>query len=721
MANFIYNNKLFSRNEISLSNKGNLDVFQFGNLIFNDNVLIDEAYWRSMSAGATYLDLYPYLHIREGQVVGNNIEYNDLGKFMVKDIKYDGYDKNTISITSVGRVSTMENRKKLLSKEYGKKFYYYNNFDDKETIKDFDLVVPEIWGISNSQLICGITNNMMDYVDQHPSHFVAMLNGTGGLEDYIISTGVKFGADFLKDDASVGIMHKIHNTYSAPGYPPELSFLSYISPATPHSPTGSYYSIINGITVRIPAGKGVYLTSVVYNGKFLNYYGFDRNTMFYTNRGILYGATDTWSTKGYKSGAVGIGHKEDEVFHSMEYDFLEVREIGPEYTKGKIINDVISQDGLYFKVPAQNIGLSDFRGLSCGGFTYELGVTNGGLQLNMGSSAMTIYMGRFLTGPTFNNFTMEFDFKYTGYSGGLMLRAGFMSRMSPSASGSDNVSLAIRNTLSSEQYDYNGLPDDANFQGNLVTINNDVWHRCRFVKDDARLSLYVNNTLVKQARGVSLDVLRGAGSIMLGTGGLGRVNYRLSIRNLIIESMMDAPDSVQLNSDDKIGNDLNRLFPHGYKMNSLGSSIELLQLGLSMRSFNSGDIIRISHTNNLNKYMKFLYAKGNGVAVTYINPDDKISLNGLLSENAKTKDGSITNKSALEEYGNYDLKREMKDSEIFNIVTLHRPNWNIFDNVLCEDYVTGMSGNYHIDTTLKRYSAEGEYLQYTTLKPNVIQ
>jgi hypothetical protein len=712
MANYIYNGQLLTRDAISEANSGNLDIFQFGNLIFNDNVLFNSPYWRSSSAGATYLENQPYLHIREGLVVGSGIKYNDLGLFGLKSISIDGYDRNTMTFQAQNRVATLESRNKILPSEFRKRLYYYSDFNNPGDIKDFDLVAPGLWGISNSILFSGITSGYSGFISPTPRYFVATLNNSNGLEDYIITLKIKYDSSLTGDDCGAGIFHRIHDTYSADEWLPQLSTLSYIAPANWVS--GTSYASINGVTVGIPMGTWVYLTSIVRGNRFVNYYGLDPETMTYTNSGNLFNPATPWMTTSVKNGAVGFGHWEDEASHSMKYDSFEVREIASEYTKGDILRKIVSSEDLCIVPPIKNIGLSDFVGLSTNGFTYGLGTTNGAVQLNMGSSLVDEFKGRYQTnGLSLNDFSVSFDFKWSGVSGVGDIGIGFGNTL-------NYMGILVGRTAASEFYGYDEEIVATKTSGTLLSYLNDIWYSGRVTKKDTLLSFFMNNTLVKQAGGVSLSILNSPGDFFISTGGLGKMNFRLSIRNLKFDEFIDVPQTYQTNSGEAIQGDLQRLFPYGYNLNILGASLELNQLGSSFASFNSGDIIRASHTNNLNRYMKFLYAKGDNVAVTYVNPSDKIVLNGLISDNAKTLDNSVDSKEFLEEYGKYDLRREMSDSDIYNIVTLHRPNWNVFDNVACQDYTLGMSGYYYVDTLLKRYGAEGEYLQYTTVKRNVI-
>jgi hypothetical protein len=707
MANYIYNGQLLSRTAISEVNRGNLDIFQFGNLILNDNVLFNEPYWRSASAGTTYLDTQPYLHIREGQVVGSNTEYNDLGKFLIKDISLGGFEKNTITLNCIDAVSTLASRKRPLPQIFKQRYSYYNDFKDPNSMKDFSFIAEGLWGITNGELMFGTTLYFGSaFIDHWAPSFTAALDKTDTLEDFIISTKVKFNLDLLGDAAGVAMYHRMHDTYSADENPPDISAVSYVSS---NYPSGPSYANINGITVAVAPDTWVYLTSTVKQRRRVNYYGFDEETMAFTNY-----ARELLSFIPSFRGRVGIGSYKDESTHWAKYDFFGVEEIASSYSRGQLLNEIVSGDDLYISIPAQNIGLSDFYGLSINGMTYNLGTTNGGLQLNMGSSLMEEFKGRYQTlGATFEDFVVNFNFKWSGVSGPANLGIGF-------GNTTNYIGLLIGKSTCSEIYGYEKDVVPFKNRGNLLTLENDIWYKGKVVKEDTKLNVFINDTFTGYAGGQSLSILTSPGSFMFLTGGLGMLNYKLSIRDLKFESLINTYNTIQNEMGGMVGKDLDRLFPYGYRLNVLGRSLELIQLGQSVATFSSGDMIRTAHTNNLNRYMKFLYTKGNNVAVTYSNPSDKISLNGLLSDNAKTIDNSITVKSALEDYGQYDLRREMSDSDIYNLVTLHRPNWNVLDNVACYDHVLGMSGNYYIDTLLKRYSANIEYLQYTTVKRNVI-
>jgi hypothetical protein len=642
-------------------------------------------------SGATRLDINPIVKIREGYLIdtgsGTTTEYVNAGEYRIISMSNYGYDAQKINLNAKNEFGMMGYDRRVFPNKYKNGFYYYTDFSDDNSIKDWSFTDTGYWGVTAGSLQRG---------KSFPAPFShALLNTNMGLEDFTIRTLFKTTAGFDVGYGAVGVAMKMQdNVQTSVKFPNteaiwHIKEIAYERCAHHVYRNGGYYTSQSGQS--LPLADNTWYDFKVYakNGSVRAYYRENVATGWIE-------CLDKGGVNLYNAGGVGLVSYAG---YSGVADFarFEVQELGGVYTRKDILDDFARQRDDTVCIEDEFSGFSTFFGLD--GSTFILGETNGYQQLDFRvPGAGDTCMVALTTGFTFNDFVLDFEFCGPTGSFGVAFgtTASWAGFYRTSQSGGGGMMMGIYGASREWYLQPIGAPH----------IN--IWRKGRLAKTGTLYKFYLDNEFVGLYSNASL----GSNGNSIGIGvhvyraGITAIPY--SFRNFKISSMDDIIDDTEFGAMGNIANDFNRLLPRGYMARYFGETIIISKIS-GATDANLGHLTNSRMTENIDQINKYMYIKGNDVGAVLTNTDFRARVSGDYSSFDVINDTTIQDKGTIDVLAQEALKnmRSMDNSYEVNIM----PNLLLdkYDGINLVDPTIGVSTLTSIDSLTKDIEMETGY------------
>lgn len=632
--------------------------------------------------GASYLDSKAILNIQEGYKIGDTTEYIDLGNFEVEDFTNNGAMNQTLTINAHNSIKRLDYNNTFLSRSFTNHKIFYDDFDDVNTLgQNYSQSGSDTWGITAGGLLISVTGENYCVLNQlQCSDTRIIIKALTGIT--LCDLGILFRAQNIDVGSYSGYMLQIYsNTFNLyKGVRGAWTLLSGASCG--YRPANTFYWYM--IVARGNNIKGYIST----NGKaYIKY--IDSNDNTYTNGSI-----------GLRASVAG----------TQSYDFLDIVEIGNQYTTEDILKHTLAMGGVFDTwIQPELEGVSGW--LASTGSCFVVGNTNGYQQVDLyhtttGSSWHTFTNN----GATWNNYVLTGEF--LGTSG---TYAGAITGSTNKFYGlyhyiSSSYTAAASNVI--ENYINARFPYDQ--VGEYFRPIENTWYKFKLIKNNLFLGWYVNDLLIGSIYGTSLPNTGGTNNnIGLFSFQTGVSGMRTSWRNIRISKLDDLVDDVLIEPNTPLSSTLTRYLPEGYAINQHGVTVEIFEVGASRGTIGVSNYI-INSNERISNVIgdKFVVAKGNDIIAQTVNSNTRV-INQLDSTRTTfIQDQNLQNRTDAKNLTDTKIEIGNKDIQPYDCQIRPRVESERYDTVNVVDSVLGISSVKLVQNSEKSYnSSDGSFIQ----------
>ncbi len=705
---------------------------------------------RNIGSTASILidDVYGVIYYY-GNTVGNIPVYGEEGRYSVKFINNNGYDRQQIVLNSSDGFDFSLNQRNILSQSYRNRFGYYKPLSTNDDTNIFSFRTPSRWGVTGNRLFTS-----------HPSSYnnnleIGFIEKSADDEDCYIS--IRAPAMWTKERGSFGVFARANNIGTGKE---TMVAWRYYSGKTGYPYGSSYWansyfkferwsggSIVYGVSYRghlyIPEDSYLRLGMVARGSNYE--LSWDVGGTYGTISGLSSRQTQYITDGALTSGGagiltVGIGSSADYADEPIPWYDLVYTPIGTAQKRLQVLKDRIAFAGDYsfdddmfvtsfgitelaWKTLETDYYKEPFEGVSI----YKSG-NNRVLRIRTGLSDGTIYSG-------FKGVSFWGIYKTTGYSysdfiftvEGLVNSTGSLNNkyLLVCGNSADFYEFETSNyyqfawwwTLPmSKRAKNNIFVDGFLISSKLAATEPRIWQKFMITKVGPHISWYVNGNLVVDRfwDGGYSDM----NNVGVGFGVWGRSTSAEEIfyfKNPKIEVLNPILDEQHVHIGDEISSDFYNYLPPYYELKTVGQSSELKKIGLSTNDIGISNYYRIAETKNYGKFAKYIYAKGDEVAGSNLSGLSRVIMDAGSNEWIDYQDSNLKTETITKELGADKLKEDNDDSDLYSMVNLPNVLLKKGDKVDVVDEALGISDRYLVDTHLKRWNANGEFIQYTGL------
>lgn len=632
----------------------------------------------------------PIVKIREGCQNGSTIEYGDLGRFNVTTIQNYGYGTQKINLAAQREFDMMGFDRRIFSKELKKPYYYYNDFSNPDTLKDFSFANTVYWGISDGRLIRGPSiPNALEH---------AVVNSSMGLEDFIATVRIK-GSHLRTDASGVGIYFKAQNINEYANPDGECVWL-----ITPGGPLYQQYDNNSTTSLGNIWGASIGLADNTYYDIRLVVRG-QNIVMQYRIPPNDYTTAFNFKNGYYTSGGVGICTY-IATRGTVSVDSIEIREIGGHYTREEALEECVAQKDLFIDISNRLAGMSTF--VAEGGVSYFLGTTNNYQQLDIrtpgsGGNSWNVLL---TSGATFNDFCVEVE--TTGQSGNWMGLAVGNSGAWCGLLGNNGVVDWATELYSTGRSTFN-------FVGNrFIAYVPDVWSKLKLVKNEGYITTYLNGEYVNGQRvdfllNAARDVKIGLFSYKGGASG-----SRVSFRNFRISELDDTMKTTIFDTQGNLQQDFNRMAPDGYVARQSGQTIRFYDIA-TLTGQTLANLENSTSSENLSAIKKYLYVKGDNMGAPRSNDDFRARIDAFNGNFDMVNDINLDDITTLN--WTADSMMDILKSSDNQFLVKSMPYFLVdkYDTINFVDNTLGISRDLIVSSIVRHFEANGSMTQDLTL------
>lgn len=641
--------------------------------------------------GSTFLDINPIIKIREGYVTGSGAgvttEFVSIGEYRVISISNYGYDAQKINLNAKNEFNMMEHEKRVFNHKYSGGYYYYNDFNDKNSINDFSFTSSGVWGITNGCLQRGASFP--------PPFNYAILNTEQGIENFVIRTKLR-ASKMSAAEFGAGVAFKAQDNEQESGKFVNTEATWFLTQDA--LKTIKHHVYIDGVYNSHQPG-GVC-------------FAFVDNTWYdirceVNNRNIRANykgpAASAWTQvldSGYatKYLAGGFGLATYNAYNgTVDFDFLEIIELsGSQKTRADILEDFARERDMTINIPDEVAGFSDFSATY--GSSYNVGLTNGYQQMNFVATGKGGSWNVVLTsGSTFNDFVADYEFKgTTGWMGFAIGSAtnwyGHYNRMH-----SPQNSIVLAGGVS---VDY--------LHTTTHGARMDMWNKARIVRNGNYTIQYINGNYASSWLEPTFP--NNGKNVQIGfcVHKDGVTNAVYAFRNFRISSLDDVINNAEFSEMGNVANDFDRILPNGYAARYFGETINIIKIsGTTNASIN--ELITSSMTENIEGTNKYVYMKGDGVAKILSNTDYRAVKGADNNNYIYTSDDTMKDKTTVDTLAKEQLSIMVSSDNSYGINILPKLLVDKYDGINLVDPAIGVSRTTSVATVTRDMEMETGY------------
>lgn len=249
----------------------------------------------------------------------------------------------------------------------------------------------------------------------------------------------------------------------------------------------------------------------------------------------------------------------------------------------------------------------------------------------------------------------------------------------------------------------------------------DQWYRVKVVKSGGLFSAYLNGQFFTELGMTGLypdfndNVSLGIGVNVENHYSLYDPTLTFEIRNLRFSRLNLKVGNMAESIGTNLSGEIDRFLPRNYIVENIGPSLYYYQEGATFNTFAFNNYNRIAETKNYGRFAKYVYAKGDEVAASNLSDQERLTKDASINEWIDYQDSNLKTETMAKELGVDKLKEKNDDSELYSMVNLPNVLLEKGDKVNVVDEGLGISRQYLVDTHLKRWTANGEFIQYTGL------